>query len=597
MANLFRFSASLAARITKCGCRARFSNVRVQLFRAQKDDCPREPSIAKTYQQLSDKDLAGRKNDLLVSGTADDDGQFAASFDGDKLDYAGECIEVVVSFRQIPGSEKSLDPEEHFLLARYCPQWEQLERYQHHYYDFLVPSNIWCAWLKKHDIWVICGRVTTCEKPQSPVGGVKVKAHDVDWIQNDFLGEATTDANGWFYIYYDGDQFKKTPLSPFINLEWTGGPDVYFQIEAQDANGNTILLLDEPPARGRKPDREDITNCFCVELCVDLEPINPVEIPMWTHVGNYQIPDSTNMHDFRSNGYTQVGNLAFTGVMTMIGQTGKATASRKLRYRFLYERNWTGPALPANPVTKDMIPATQVGQIVASLSPLILEPVYVNNPAATHNHVPDVNGWISVESDSRYTPVGNRLIRLNSTHLAPSQGYSNPSPNPDAGTPAAIDAARQVHEFALAYELQEDTGGGWTTIHESLLEKIVINNASALMWLELDEFLTGANLCQPITHTVTVRYTVDHPHLDWFEVEIEKQGAHMDWPVPRIDDGGSFTFRGGQSTGTPATSDNPVNVAAWDACSYIVFLRSHRRLTNGYGGPGIQTAYRTFCKT
>ncbi|WP_444996539.1 hypothetical protein [Aliikangiella sp. IMCC44359] len=190
-----------------------------------------------------------------------------------------------------------------------------------------------------------------------------------------------------------------------------------------------------------------------------------------------------------------------------------------------------------------------------------------------------------------------RCSQLNSTYLAPTNAYPNPSPNPDAGSPATVDLARQIHTFGLAYELQENTGSGWVTIHESLLEKIVINNARTLMWLELDEFLVGSNLCQPISNTVTARYTVDHPHLDWFEVEIEKQGSHMHWSVPRIDDGGSLTFRGGESTGVPATANNPVNVTTWDACSYIVFLRAHRRLTNGYGGPGNESVYRTFCKS
>ncbi|WP_444996540.1 hypothetical protein [Aliikangiella sp. IMCC44359] len=413
MTNLFRFNTNLAARITNCGCRVKFSNITIHLYKKPKENFPNQPCIAKTFQQLSEKELNNRKDNLVASGSTDEEGNFFTEINGDEKDYNGETIEVVVTFEKVPGSNQKLKSSEHFLLACYRPSWEQLDHYFQHYDELIVPANIWCTWLKKHDVWVICGRVTTCQKPQGPVGGVNVKANDVDWIQNDFLGQAITDANGWFYIYYSSEQFKQTPLSPFINLEWTGGPDVYFQIEALDANGNLIQLLDEPPSRGRKPDREDISNCFCVELCVDLAPPNPLEIPMWTHVGNYQIPDSVNMHDFRSNGYTQIGNLAFTGTMTMIGQTGKATATRQLRYRFLYERNWTGPALPSTPVTKDMIPSTQVGQIVVSLSPLILEPVYVNNPTATHNHIPDVNGWIEVENDPRYTPVSNRLIKLN----------------------------------------------------------------------------------------------------------------------------------------------------------------------------------------
>ncbi len=120
---------------------------------------------------------------------------------------------------------------------------------------------------------------------------------------------------------------------------------------------------------------------------------------------------------------------------------------------------------------------------------------------------------------------------------------------------------------------------------------MIINNANTLLWLELDEFVSGAvNLCKPITTTVTAKYTVDHPHLDWYRVVIEKQGTNQATPVPTQNYGGSLAFRGGN--GSAAT-----NVTAWDACSYLVILSAHRRLTNGYAGPSNEWVYRTFCKS
>jgi hypothetical protein len=313
---------------------------------------------------------------------------------------------------------------------------------------------------------------------------------------------------------------------------------------------------------------------------------------MWTHIGNYQIPDSVNMHDFTSDGYAIADNLAFTGNMEFLGQAGQATPAKKLRYRFLYAE-WTGilPPTPVNPVTKDMIAKTKVGQIITSISPLVLEPVYVNNPGSLHNHDPDSAGWITVEDDPNFTPVGNKLITLISSKLAPSGSYSNPAPNPDAGNPAPSDVPREVYKCAFRYQLEQDTGSGWVLAHDQTMEALVINNARTLLWLELDEFISNSNLCQPIVNTITVNYTADHPHADWYEVEIQKQGMHMNWPVPRISHGGSLSFRGGNGT------TGAINISTWDPCSYIVFLRAHRRLTNGYSQPSNEYVYRTFCKS
>lgn len=593
MTNTYQYSAHFAGRICE-ECFEHFSSIDVTIYRSKEEKCPDRPNIKKAFKQMSEDEFKAMHTNLLAEGETDDAGKVEISIDPEKTDYRGECIEVVITFKYLAGNDKKLERPEHFRIAFYTPQWDQTENGYVHYGDFVLPTNLWCEYLRKHEIWVVCGQVTTCAKPVSPVGNVTVKAYDVDWIQDDHLGSASTDTNGWFFIYYDRSKFTRTPFSPFINIEWTGGPDVYFKVEGVDTDGNTVILLDEPPSRGRKPDRENVSNCFCVKLCVELVPQpNPYEVPMWTHIGNYQIPDSVNLHDFTIEGYAKVDNLAFFNIMTFIGQTGRATATKKLRYRFLYAE-WTGitSPTPTNPVTKDLIAKTKVGQIITSISPLILEPVYVNNPGATHNHEPDSAGWIEVEDNPMFTPVTNKLISLISTKLAPAASYSNPAPNPNAGNPTSIDEARKVHEFALRYQLEEKIGlGGWTLVHDQTMEALVINNARTVLWLELDEFIANSNLCHPIINTVTVNYTVDHPHLDWYEIEIEKQGANMQWPVPRVNHGESLTFRGGNGT------TGAINISTWNPCSYIVFLRAHRRVTNGYSVPSNEYVYRTFCKS
>ncbi|MCU7917367.1 MAG: hypothetical protein KZQ95_03310 [Candidatus Thiodiazotropha sp. (ex Epidulcina cf. delphinae)] len=587
----YQYSAQLAGRVCE-DCLVHFTNTKVALYKAPDKDCPEQPQLKGAFAQLSDETLQKMEQQLLVSGSTDGDGSVELSFDGEKTGYDGGCIEVVVSFVQIPGDERKLEQPEHFRVALYRPQWDETDKGLVHAAELAVSASRWCAYLREKDIWVICGRVTTCAKPAQPIGNVTVRGFDVDWVQDDPLGDAVTDNTGWFIFFYDRARFTRTPFSPFLNFEWIGGPDVYFQIEGKDAIGNPITLLDEPRSRGRQPDREDISNCFCVHLCVELPVQDPDEVPVWTHIGQYQIPDGSSLHDFRSEGYTNHsrGDLAFYSTMTMRGQTGKADAARHLRYRFLYAE-WTGitPPTPTNPLTADMIAKTQVGNIIAALSPLTLEPVWVNNAGAIHNHDPDTSGWIDVEEHAMFTP-SKHLLKLISTKLTPYESYGNPAPNPNAGNAPPASPARQERKFALRFQLQEDTGTGWGTVHDQTMEALVINNARTLLWLELNEFVSpSTNLCRPITHTVTANYTADHPHLSWFKIEIEKQGVDMAIPLNQ-DYGGSLSFHGGN--GSIATT-----VSSWDPCSYLVKLSADRRLTNGWGGPGVEWVYRTFCKS
>jgi hypothetical protein len=41
--------------------------------------------------------------------------------------------------------------------------------------------------------------------------------------------DQATDSNGRFRIDYSSADFELTPFSPYINIEWVGGPDLYFK--------------------------------------------------------------------------------------------------------------------------------------------------------------------------------------------------------------------------------------------------------------------------------------------------------------------------------------------------------------------------------
>ena len=151
-----------------------------------------------------------------------------------------------------------------FSITTLQPAWRQTEDGFVAAWEYCLPSRIWCWILALFGVWTICGHLTTCEEGW-PIPGATVTAYDADWLQDDPLGSGTTDFSGHFLIYYTRDDFEKTPLTPWgINIEWVGGPDVYFKAEL---GGTTILQ--ETQADGRVPGRENAGPCLCVELCSD----------------------------------------------------------------------------------------------------------------------------------------------------------------------------------------------------------------------------------------------------------------------------------------------------------------------------------------
>src|SRR3954453_16010081 len=95
-------------------------------------------------------------------------------------------------------------------------------------FEYCLPNRDGSEVRRRFGAWVICGMVTDC-KTGVAIAGVKVRAFDADWLQDDDLGSGTTDGAGKFRIDYLPIDFKQTPLSPLISFELIGGPDIYFK--------------------------------------------------------------------------------------------------------------------------------------------------------------------------------------------------------------------------------------------------------------------------------------------------------------------------------------------------------------------------------
>ena len=266
MAN-YIFKGKLRAYICK-ECLDVLADVKVRLYRHRDNQdvsalVMTEPKH--TFSVLSDTDITSKEHTLITETTTDQNGEFVFLIDSEKDGYGGEAFEVDLLLTSVPGRQSEATPVSvQCTITSLQLEWVQSGNDMvAPYWDYIIPDRYWCHLLSRFDLWVICGRFVTCEGKQ-PLPGATIRAFDADWIQHDALGEDVTDFNGRFRIYYTSADFKKTPFTPWINVELIGGPDLFFQAEL----GGT-LVINESSSAGRQPGRENAGHCFCIELCTD----------------------------------------------------------------------------------------------------------------------------------------------------------------------------------------------------------------------------------------------------------------------------------------------------------------------------------------
>ncbi|MEL7005062.1 MAG: hypothetical protein AAFN93_20335 [Bacteroidota bacterium] len=314
-----------------------------------------------TFKILDEDAIKNKQNDLLGETKTDADGNYKLVIDGDKKDYSGEPVEVVLYYPSIPdlGQKDKKKPRnfEPFgaTINVLQPKWRETNAGLEASWKYRLSKRVWCFILNRLDIWVICGTLRDCET-QKPLSGIEVIAMDDDIITDDRLGSAVTDGNGQFCIYYTSRDFKKTFLSPWINVEtpllpFGNGPDVYFKYAV-----NGVEFETEEPSRGRKSDRENVENCFCVDLCLrgqdDGEDDEPVA--RFFAIGEtrrYNSILNINPADGRTTGKLNAGwnDSAFYGTMALIGAITQKLNGQPMEYKFQY----TELANPSSPIPTD----------------------------------------------------------------------------------------------------------------------------------------------------------------------------------------------------------------------------------------------------
>lgn len=604
-------------------CREPLSHVKVRLYRTgdEREVIARAVADPKeTFSVLNEEQLNDRRSRLIAEAETDDDGGFVFELEQERQ-YDGGAFEVDVYCETVPRAKpqrKESQPVQ-FTITTLQPQWRESERGLVAYWDYCLPARYWCLVRGRFGTWTICGKVVLCkQRIPTPVPGVRVRAFDADITQDDDLGSDITSSSGHFRIDYTSATFRRTPI-PWISWEWVSGPDLYFRVETLGGGA----LLSEDRSRARQPDRENVGHCFCVELCVDEAP--PVTYAWFTHVGDFDI----NSDISAATGLTTVA--APVGMINAHGGPGfgfydglqgwgiklkgdcPAThpygGGEPMRYRFLYEDTVNDPG-NLHPITATMLSAIDVGERVVnwdtygtgasptwqtiyvgptgSTTPLLPPTPPVVPPGTPWGPVPpafmkpDAAGWVQVDPASNIHGYSGPLLYFRTATVVAGGGA------PGDGPGNAVSNAKSGGPLRIVFEAEPVTGATITApTLSNELQKILINNWSEVILLELQQFISpGANCCSPIDDQLDILYTADHELMKSWGVDISSCASGLGWTKPALP--GGTVPRGGFGTSSHNTS-------MWPNCSYLVSLSTIRALTDGENDALSDQQIRTFC--
>lgn len=565
---------------------------------------------SKEISQVFESDeIKKRAGQLLAESKTDAHGNYEITIDAEQSKYSGGALAVTLYYDEVTdyGQKntklpKGFKPFE-IVLDIMQPKWRETNEGLFAKWNYSVLRKVWCYILKRLDIWVICGTLTNCES-QQPLQGIEVIAMDNDIITDDFLGSQVTDFNGRFCIFYRSIDFKKTFLSPFINIETTpifsfdNGPDVYFKFAV-----GGVEFFAENPSEGLKPSRKNVGNCLCVRLCLKESPAIPGDIPAAFYEIGYarkyhpvlNINPTTGLTTGKAE--TNLNNQAFYSTIELRGSLTKLHNDNPLEYKFQYAKvadpntdissiaSWTD-------VEPGQIAKTVIATRLTSLFPLIRHDSYVihgnNSPTPSGNEIRvEFNGnWIQ---SPQYSGGGfdlffnGALIKLitnqlnggtvdktgliqgtSSAPLLQNDYYALRMVKREAGNPSTEVVSGFSRPLALFNTIYENVpqGGSWLP---------TTSNEMGIACLDLQELSVGGG-CSKVDTTLSVNYTAANPNLGAVNLSMTgPDGPHTFEPI-------QFPTPGEEAFGS---SDYIGDVSSLKKCAYIVEITAALRLTNG----------------
>ncbi len=540
---------------------------KVRLYRPDYQDNVDELVAANPKQTLSivtDRAVSTKANRLLAEATIDGNGQFEIKIDGRQVDYGGAPLDIDLYLERMPNQKDQGASSEPLQLhiTTIAPKWQQHDNGAFSEFDYTFTHINWCELRRRFGAWVILGRVGICTRDRVTQGlpNLTVTAFDDDWLQNDTLGSAISNANGFFRIDYMEADFKQTFLSPLINIETLGaaGPDVYFTVY----DGSDLVLEESIETDVRK----DVSPCLCVQLCVGGEGLG--DFPYFTSYGDVPI-DATN------------GALSNTGLVTKTVETNETiralagdgffgkvelggyipdshpTTGKQTRYRFMYAIS-DSLATPNEIVKGNVMANTVVSyQIMNPSDPTSspLQPIEVRSTApatpptdrtiVVQDHV---DGWIEVIANTIHSGYANPLLTIKTTEIVAG------------GNPIATGANGQ--RIWLQMQVEDIDGNGRIN---SAIYPMYINN-----WVEFRSMDLSVDLCSELSGDLPLTYEVDHELLQQWAISISTTASGF--VAPTLPSG--TTPRGDAGTVILQT-------ASWQPCVYTIRLTGRRKLTTG----------------
>jgi hypothetical protein len=567
-----------------------------------------------TFTPVDTAAQAAKASLLLAEATVDEGGSFTIDF-SKAPKYGGEAFELDLYCGTVPHLKPGPKPPTplQFTITTLQPMWRELGNDRVAAWDYTIPFRYWCGVRGRFGAWTICGRVVHCQTG-APIGGVRVRAFDVDWLQDDALGDGITDGSGHFRIDYSAADFKTTIFSPSINIEWTGGPDLYFRVETLSGTP----LLAEPSSRGRAPDRENAGPCTCVELCLEKQPQTNEPLPVFDALGGYLFASAIDSV-VPGSGLTVGDHRAFYATVRLNGVLPKLLNGQPMEYRF--ERRSTdasgNPTSAWAPIGAGQWAATYLGKLEryapafpGDPNPIKTSYVYADpaNPGGGPVNAAIVGGWIRVPQFSNvfgpegfFDPNGNMLnvitgalsaspgvavngvlAGVSSTSLGASLAVNrhvslrmrvrevgNPGSEADAGTCFHVAIENTAYDGVAK-------GGSWAPS--------TANDQPAVV--SVDALQLRANGCAGVTIGLDVLLTTAHPNLGDVSLVMTGPGGPYAFTLPAAVAGERF--------GTAVASG--WNIAALPDCAYIITLGAELLLTTGDSIPNNVWDQIGFCK-
>ncbi|MCP2028815.1 hypothetical protein L1276_003986 [Flavobacterium sp. HSC-32F16] len=564
-------------------------------------------NIKETFRFVSKEEAKQRAELLVYKGKTDAKGHFEIEIDERHINSSFDIDFVCGSVPpKHPKPKKDEIIQLHLTTLSMRIELEKQVQNQNYRWGYPIPYKWWC-YIRGHffDAWVICGHLMNC-KTNTPIANAKVTAMDADFLTDDTLGTDTTDANGHFRIDYTSANFKKTFLSPWINVEtdpgflsFQSGPDVYFKAELAGTK-----LVDETKANARK----NVGYCLCVNLCSEVNVVNPEDpnFPSaWTGIGNaFSSSYGANSYDFDADGYAGSGKNVLFSTIRLTGQAAlKSASGNPVEYRFSVSDSTTpndglnAPPLSGFTKVAGLYPNLFVPGVVSKLIRKVFS--LTNNEIFVYSDQSDFDaeGWFDVNHaiersliNAGLTPADLSLYNIieEDTLISINTAALTSAPNiPDSiNAGQTIPAANKIgiEKFAIRFEIREVINkpanqfgiisGG------KILNSAIMNNNPVFIKLAIAE-LESSNLCSPINGTIHAKYTVYHPHLSSSSLHLRNNSnsvnrAISDAIVPLASNINPAVT---EKTNNSSQLNNPPNDMT--RCTYILKLFGRSRLHNG----------------